>query len=105
MKSKLALVLPLALLASCETFAWEGRQGETDGIPDIAQLADSYETQSFWREVRRRSDGRVNAFSRDLGRIGDFWDRHFLNYSANDPNVNYPTDQGRVEAFGRFLVR
>ncbi|MGA1524735.1 MAG: hypothetical protein ACO4CZ_12285, partial [Planctomycetota bacterium] len=38
-------------------------------------------------------DGRTNALSRDLGRIGSTINRHLFNYSSTDPYVNYETDE------------
>ena len=83
-----ALVLALVPLASCSTFGWEGqgagvtKEQAARGIKDPAALASTYETQSFFRSVRRRSDGRNNAFGRDLMSITNFIDRHFWNYAA-----------------------
>jgi hypothetical protein len=105
---KLALVLTLLPLAACSTFGWEGqganltKEQKERGIKDIAALGSAYESQSFFRDVRRRSDGRNNAFGRDLMSITDFFDRHFWNYDVNDPYVNYPSDTTKFEHFGRF---
>lgn len=105
---KLALVLTLLPLAACSTFGWEGQGASlTDaqkkrGLKDVAALSSEYESQSFFRSVRRRSDGRNNAFGRDLMKVSDFIDRHFWNYDANDPYVNYPSNTTKLEHIGRF---
>ena len=105
---KLALVLTLLPLAACSTFGWEGQGGgvtqdqKNRGIKDVAALSGEYNSQHFFREVRRRSDGRNNAFGRDLMGITDFFDRHIWNYNANDPYVNYPSDTTKLEHVGRF---
>lgn len=105
---KLALVLALVPFASCANFSWEGRgagvsKEQADrGIKDVSALANEYETQSFFRSVRRRSDGRNNAFGRDLMKMTDFIDRHFWNYDANDPYVNFPSNTTKLEHIGRF---
>lgn len=105
---KFALVLALLPFAACANFSWEGRgagvskEQASRGIKDVSELATEYETQSFFRSVRRRSDGRNNAFGRDLMRMTDFIDRHFWNYDANDPYVNFPSDTTKLEHLGRF---
>lgn len=105
---KLALALLLLPLAACHTFGWGGESGSVTaeqrkrGVKDVSALANDYETQSFFRSVRRRMDGRNNAFGRDLMGITDFFDRHFWNYSADDPYVNYPSDTTKIEHLGRF---
>lgn len=105
---KFALALLLFPIAACSTFSWDGQGGNlTDeqkkrGLKDVATLSNDYETQSFFRNVRRRSDGRNNAFGRDLASITDFFDRHFWNYDANDPYVNYPSNTTKFEHIGRF---
>lgn len=105
---KFALVLLTLPIAACSTFRWEGHgAGVTAdqsqrGIKDVAALSSEYNSQSFFREVRRRSDGRNNAFGRDLMSITDFFDRHLWNYNANDPYINYPSDTTKLEHIGRF---
>lgn len=91
-------VLALALaLTSCKSFTWQGRGGGVDpnaaerGLKDVAQLTSEYETERFWRGVRRAADGRANAIGRDLSNIVETIDRHFFNYSPTDPMVNYET--------------
>ena len=109
---RIAIALPLLLLTlsvSCANFTWRGRQsGVTEeqaerGIKDYHTLDAEYETAKFWRSVRQRRDGRVNAFGRDLSRIQDLIDRHFFNYSTTDPYVNYPTQSGLISETGGFL--
>ncbi|MBL8728743.1 MAG: hypothetical protein JNM25_09960 [Planctomycetes bacterium] len=105
---QLALVLTLLPLAACSTFSWEGqganlsKEQQQRGIKDVASLSSSYETQSFFRSVRRRSDGRNNAFGRDLMSVTDFLDRHLWNYDANDPYINFPSNTTKLEHMGRF---
>ncbi len=107
---QLALVLCLLPLAACSSFAWEGQGGDLTaeqknrGIKDVAALSSKYETESYFRGLRRRSDGINNAFGRDLGSITTFFDRHFWNYDPNDPTVNYPSETGKIEHTGRFLL-
>jgi hypothetical protein len=105
---KFALVLALLPFGACSSFGWEGqgagitKDQKERGIKDVAALSGEYNSQSFFREVRRRSDGRNNAFGRDLMSITDFFDRHLWNYNANDPYVNYPSDTTKLEHLGRF---
>jgi hypothetical protein len=82
-------------LAACSSFGWEGQgagltpEQKKRGLKDVTALSNEYNSQQFFREVRRRSDGRNNAFGRDLMRISDFIDRHVWNYDVNDMYVNY----------------
>lgn len=104
---KLALVLTLLPLAACSTFGWEGQNRNNLSKSGIelqspAALSSAYNSEQFFREVRRRSDGRNNAFGRDLMAISNFIDRHFWNYDVNDMYVNYPSDTTKLEHFGRF---
>ncbi len=105
---KFALVLALLPMAACSTFGWEGqgtgltKEQRQRGIKDVTALANQYETQSFFRSVRRRSDGRNNAFGRDLMSITNFFDRHLWNYDANDPYINFPSNTTKLEHMGRF---
>ena len=107
---KFALVLALLPFAACQSFTWRGHgsglssEQKDLGIKDITALSNEYETESFFRGVRRRQDGRNNAFGRDMMRIQDFIDRHFWNYDVNDPYVNFPSDTTKFEHFGRFLL-
>ena len=107
---KFALVLALLPMAACSTFGWEGqgagltKEQQERGIKDVTALANEYETQSFFRSVRRRSDGRNNAFGRDLMNISDFLDRHLWNYNKNDPAVNFPSRTTKLQHFGRFTL-
>jgi len=95
-------------MAACSTFGWDGQGGgltkeqKDRGIKDVTALVNQYETQSFFRSVRRRVDGRNNAFGRDLMSITNFVDRHVWNYDANDPYVNFPSRTTKLEHFGRF---
>lgn len=105
---KLALVLTLMPLAACSTFGWDGQgagisaEQNQRGIRSVSALSSEYQQQRFFREVRRRSDGRNNAFGRDLMRISDFIDRHVWNYDVNDMYVNYPSDTTKLEHTARF---
>jgi len=105
-----ALALLLLPLAACSSFTWSGHgTGLTDeqkqnGLKDVTALSNKYETEAFFRDVRRRSDGRNNAFGRDLMAIQDFIDRHFWNYDPNDPSVNYPSSTTKFEHLGRFTL-
>ncbi len=105
---KFALVLALLPMAACSTFGWDGQgagltqEQQQRGIKDVTALANQYDTQTFFRSVRRRSDGRNNAFGRDLMNITNFIDRHVWNYNANDPAINYPSNTTKLEHLGRF---
>lgn len=105
---KFAFVLALLPMAACSTFGWDGqgagltKEQRQRGIKDVAALANSYETQAFFRSVRRRSDGRNNAFGRDLMSISNFFDRHLWNYNENDPYINFPSNTTKLEHIGRF---
>ncbi len=105
---KLALALTVLSLGACQSFTWQGHSsGLTEeqralGMRDVKGLADKYETETFFRGVRRRNDGRNNAFGRDLMAIQDTIDRHFWNYDKNDPTVNYPSSTSKLEHLGRF---
>jgi hypothetical protein len=105
---KLALAVALLPLAACSTFTWEGQGGrlsteqKSRGMRDVTALTNEYESQSFFRSVRRRMDGRNNAFGRDLMNIQDFFDRHLWNYDSNDPYINYPSNTTKLEHLGRF---
>lgn len=107
---QLALAISFLSLAACSSFTWRGHSaGLTDeqreaGLKDTSALATKYESSRFYSDVRRRSDGRTNAFGRDLLKIVDFIDRHFWNYDANDPYVNYPTETTWFEQLGRFTL-
>ena len=107
---KFALVLALLPMAACSTFGWEGQgagltsEQKQRGIKDVAALANEYETESFFRSVRRRSDSRNNAFGRDLMSISSFMDRHLWNYDENDPYINFPSRTTKLEHTGRFML-
>ncbi len=101
-------VVTLAFL--CGSCKWEGAgSGVTEkeyqvGLRDVDSLVAEYESKRYWADIRRRRDGRSNAFGRDLDRIVQTIDRSFLNYSWSDPYVNYKTETGALERFGRFVV-
>lgn len=98
---KLALVLTLLPIAACSTSGVTKEQRER-GIQSVSSLSSKYERDAFFTRVRQRSDGRNNAWGRDLNAIQDFIDRHFWNYDPNDPYVNYPSDTTKLEHLGRF---
>jgi hypothetical protein len=111
---KLATVLPLTLLlGACSTFTWQGRnagltEGQRErGVKSIDTLVQEYESENYWRGMRRTIDGRTNALSRDLGNISATIDRHFFNYSSTDPYVNFETNQtyftGALHQGGSFV--
>ena len=102
------LVLSFLALASCGSFTWEGQKAGLSedeaqrGIQDFSALARQYETETYFRSVKRRGDGRANAFGRDMQAIQDTIDRHFFNYSTDDPYVNHATETGILGHLGRF---
>ena len=105
----LALTLLVCCLPSC-AMSWEGAgsgltkdQLQRD-IVDVSALASDYEAKVYFTDLRRRQDGRANAFGRDLRQIGVTIDRHFFNYSPNDPYVNYETDTGYLDHMMRFAL-
>lgn len=108
--SAVALSASLAFLASCNSFTWRGQSSDvpaTDasrGIKDVPTLTKDYETAKFFSGLRRRMDGRSNAFARDLDSITTTIDRHFFNYSVDDPYVNFPTEYGPVDHSLRTAV-
>lgn len=98
---KFALLVPLALLSlsACGSFTWEphsaglSRDAHALGVEDVRTLAAQYSNERKWRDVRRTMDGRTNALARDLGGFWSSIDRYLFNYSANDPYVNFETDE------------
>ena len=106
----LALSLLLLPLAACSSFTWQGhgtdltQEQKELGVKDIAQLSSAYEAESFYRALRRRNDGRSNAFGLNLMKMQDFIDRHFWNYDVNDPYINYPSKTTKLEHLGRFTL-
>lgn len=62
-----------------------------------------YDSDVYFQNLRRRTDGMNNAFGRDLGKIQSFIDRYFWNYNANDPYVNYPSDTTKLDHTAAFL--
>jgi hypothetical protein len=106
-----ALFASLALLTSCSSFSWKGQGSEVTpadasrGLKDVPTLTKDYETQKFFAGVRRRMDGRSNAFSRDLDNITATIDRHLFNYSVDDPYVNFPTEYDILDHSMRTAVK
>ena len=96
------VVLPALLMTSC--FTWRGQSaGVTPeeavrGIKDVATLSRQYENQHYFQSLAGLRDGRVNAWRRDLSSIVATIDRHLFNYSPNDPQVNYETNDSLLEA-------
>ncbi len=104
----------LVSLPSCFTWKHAGVSSlsadqEARGIRDVDTLARNYQTRKYFSDVRHRYTGRSNAFGRGLGEIQATFDRHFWNYSIDDPYVNYPSDLGTsdhvLRFFGTFLAR
>jgi len=108
--SAVALSASLALFASCRTFTWRGQSADVTaaeasrGIKDVPTLSQEYETAKFFAGLRRRMDGRSNAFARDLDNITSTIDRHLFNYSVDDPYVNFPTQYSMVDHSLRTAV-
>ena len=101
----LAPILALVLLGACQSFSWTGEPGDPDsGLANVGAMAGQYETESYWRNHRRSIDGLTNALSRDLGGITATFARHFMNYSATDPYVNYETENGYLREVGKWAV-
>ncbi len=75
------------------------------GLKDLATLNQEYENEKFFSGVRRRMDGRSNAIGRDLDNITALIDRHFFNYSVDDPYVNFPTQYGPIDNSLRTVVK
>ena len=101
---KLALVLTLLPMAACSWFRGDGLTAEQEsrGIRSVSSLSSDYEKAAFRARLRQRSDGRNNAWGRDLSKIQDFFDRNFWNYDVNDPYINYPSDTTKFSHLGRF---
>ncbi len=103
-------IVPLALLTSC-AFSWKGQSSEVSaqdasrGLKDVPTLSKQYETQKFFSGLRRRMDGRSNAFARDMDNIIATADRHLFNYSADDPYVNFPTEYSILDHSMRTAVK
>lgn len=101
-----ALVLSLLPLAACSSLGLDGKDTyRTSGdreIKSVSSLESRYQKNQFFGELRRRNDGRNNAFGRDLMAMQDFIDRHIWNYNQNDPYVNYRSNTTKIEHVGRF---
>jgi hypothetical protein len=101
-----ALVLSLLPLAACSVLGLDGkdtyRGGSEREIQSVSSLESRHQKNKFFGELRRRNDGRNNAFARDLMGIQDFIDRHVWNYNQNDPYVNYSNNQTKLGHVGRF---
>lgn len=100
---KLAFVLALLPMVACSTASNTGLTEEqrNRGIKSVRSLSSSVEGRAFRLGLLRSFDGRSNAFGRDMGKIGDFFNRHIWNYDANDPYINHPTDTNRLHHIGR----
>lgn len=103
-------IVSLALLSSC-AFSWKGQSSEVSaqdasrGLKDVPTLTKQYETQKLFAGLRRRMDGRSNAFARDMDSIVSTLDRHMFNYSADDPYVNFPTEYSILDHSLRTAVK
>ena len=102
------LAVLLTSLTSCITWKGAGvstlsaKQREM-GIEDVHVLARRYEINKYWADARARYEGRNNALGRGLANIQATFDRHFWNYSRNDPYVNYQSDISTTEHVLRFF--
>ena len=103
---KLAWFAPLLLLSACNiTWPGQGRgtgEASTKNVDDIAALQGQYDTTHYFESLRRRKEGLENAFGRDLDSITATIDRHFFNYSADDPHVNHPSSASHFNHLMRF---
>ncbi|MFN6196140.1 MAG: hypothetical protein ACK5BN_20195, partial [Planctomycetota bacterium] len=101
-----ALVLALLPLGACSWFGLDGKSSYRESgdreIKSVSSLERTHKRNQFFGELRRRNDGRNNAFGRDLMAIQDFIDRHVWNYNQNDPYVNYSNDTTKLGHVGRF---
>lgn len=88
------LILGLLTLPSC-SLSWKGREPVTSRsgkIQSVEELSANYNTRKYFRDLRRRYTGRSNAFAAGLEQINATLDRHFFNYSLDDPYLNYESD-------------
>ena len=104
----LAPILILCLLSSCITWRGAGISTLSDdqrarGIQDVETMAGNYQTSKYWRDVRRRYNGRSNAVGRGFAQIQATFDRHFWNYSVDDPYVNYESSLTPGDHLLRFM--
>lgn len=90
----------LALLSLCLLFP---ACASSDGY-DVASLNDRTERSTYYRNLNLRRAGLTNALDRDLNNITTFIDRHFFNYSVDDPYVNFPTRSSRIGKSGGFVL-
>jgi hypothetical protein len=108
-RSKLALAPLVFLFASCN-MTWQGQSANVPpelaerGFKDTAYLARQYDTETYFRHMRQRIDGRSNAFSSGMAAIRDTIDRHFFNYTAGDPYTNYGSTLSSGERLGRAVI-
>ncbi len=103
---KLAIVLALLPMVACSTTSSAAPTAEQQqrGIKSVSALSSDYASGAYWSSLERSADGRSNAFARDMNQVGTFFDRHFWNYDANDPYVNFPTDATRIGHTGRSVL-
>jgi hypothetical protein len=101
-----ALVIALLPLGACSWFGLDGKSSYRESgdreIKSVSSLERTHKRNQFFGDLRRRNDGRNNAFGRDLMAIQDFIDRHVWNYNQNDPYVNYSNDTTKLGHVGRF---
>ena len=105
---KFALIAPLLFVSAC-TMTWPGQgRGTAENAhnesTDVGSLQGQYDTQKYFSDVKRRKEGRENAFGRDLDSITATVDRHFFNYSADDPYVNHPSTASAFNHLMRFTI-
>ena len=74
-----ALVIALLPLGACSWFGLDGKSSYRESgdreIKSVSSLERTHKRNQFFGELRRRNDGRNNAFGRDLMAIQDFIDR------------------------------
>jgi hypothetical protein len=101
-----ALFIALLPLGACSWIGFDGQSSYRDSgdreIKSVSSLETKHKKNQFFGELRRRNDGRNNAFGRDLMAIQDFIDRHVWNYNQNDPYVNYSNRTTKLGHVGRF---
>ena len=108
-RSKLVLAPLVLLFASCN-MTWQGQSANVPpelaerGFKDTEYLARQYDTETYFRQMRQRIDGRSNAFSSGMDAIRDTIDRHFFNYTASDPYTNYGSTVSTSERLGRGVI-
>ncbi|MBK8977919.1 MAG: hypothetical protein IPM29_18590 [Planctomycetes bacterium] len=100
---KLALILPVLAgalaLGACQSSEASKSSASELTVADVARMESDYAHERSWSKLRHTIDGRTNAFDRDLGSVWSTINRHFFNYSADDPYVNFETDETYLTVF------